>query len=194
MTFLINLASYFLGLNALQKIFLASAVLGGTLFVIRILFMLFGGDTDSDIDMDGDTDISHGDTDSSFRILSLQGLTSFFMMFGLVGLALSELSGIMAIFGGLIAGTFTVWLIGKIFVGMKRLQSDGTIHMTSAIGEEGTVYLTIPAEGTGKIQLSIQERLKVMNAVSFNKEEIKTGERVTVVNVIRGNIMVVEKI
>jgi membrane-bound ClpP family serine protease len=76
---------------------------------------------------------------------------------------------------------------------MKNLQSSGTIDVQNAVGQEGTVYLTIPADGTGKAQVTVQDRLKVYEAVSEYGEEIPSGERIKVVKVVSGNILVVEK-
>ncbi len=60
--------------------------------------------------------------------------------------------------------------------------------------QEGSVYLTIPAEGTGKIQITVRGSLGIYNAVSERKEEIKTGSRVLVDRVVSGNVLVVTRI
>jgi len=192
-------------LSGMGKVFITFAVIGGILFVIRMMMMVFtgGGDIHADIDMTGGDveltggDAGHPDSDSSFKLLSFQGLTAFFMMFGLVGLALLNQSKVgegWAVLGALIAGLITVWVVSKIFSVMKRFQSSGTIDNTKAIGEEGTVYLNIPAEGTGKVQVVVQNHLRIFDAVSDLKEEIKTGERIMVTRVVSSNVMVVQKI
>ena len=201
------MTTFFESLNSIEKIFLICAIIGSTLFLIRTLLFFVGGDADSDIDgdfdgevtFDGDVDTSgleHIDSATSFHIFSLHGITGFFMMFGLVGLAMSvesKSTPLIAVVGGLVAGIFTMWLGAKIFMNMKKLQGDGTLNIKNAVGVTGTVYLTIPAEWTGKVRIVIQKSLKIFNAVSINKEEIKTGENIKVVNVISGNILVVEK-
>jgi len=203
------MTAFYESLNGIEKTFLLCALIGSTLFLIRTVLFFIGGDADSevdgdfdfdgDIDFDGDvdvSDISHIDSAASFHIFSLHGITGFFMMFGLVGLAMSResnLSAAISVLGGLVAGVFTMWLVAKIFMSMKKLQSDGTLNLNNAIGQEGTVYLNIPAEGTGKVRVVVQERLKIFNAVSAKKEEIKTGENIKVLKVVSGNIFVVEK-
>jgi len=204
------MTAFYESLNGIEKTFLLCALIGSTLFLIRTVLFFIGGDADTEIDgdfdsvgidIDGDIefagdDISHIDSAASFHIFSLHGITGFFMMFGLIGLAMSKQSNLgpaISVLGGLIAGVFTMWLVAKIFMSMKKLQSDGTLNLKTAIGKEGTVYLNIPAEGTGKIQIIIQERLKIFNAISDKKEEIKTGENIKVIKVISGNIFVVEK-
>lgn len=193
-------------LSVVEKVFLGCAIVGTSLFLFRTILLFMGADSDSDIgDMGdvgdvGDMDIHDGSMDSSdasFHILSLQGLSSFFMMFGLVGLAMtrsSKTSESLATAAGVIAGLFTVWVISRIFIGMKKLQSDGTLNYNRAVGSEGKVYLGIPADGEGKVQLVLQGGLKVCDAVSANKEELPTGTLVKVVKVQGSSIMVVEKL
>jgi len=195
--------SVFGNLSGVGKIFLTCAVVGGILFLVRLMMQFFSaGDLHADIGVGGDMDltggdIGHPDADASFKLLSFQGLTAFFMMFGLVGLALlkqSEVGEGWAMLGALIAGIITMWVIGKIFSVMKRFQSSGTMDNEKAIGQEGTVYLNILAGGTGKVQVVVQNHLREFDAISTDKEEIKTGERVMVVRVVSGNVMVVQKI
>lgn len=141
-------------------------------------------------------DAAYTDTDVSFKFISLQGLTAFFMMFGLAGLALSQSdqSDLISLLGGVIAGAFTVWVISRIFMGAQKLQSEGTLDMKNAIGLEGTVYLRIPADDIGKINLVLQGALKEFNAMAMDKQAIQTGERVRVVGLIAGEILVVERV
>jgi membrane protein implicated in regulation of membrane protease activity len=213
------MGGFFESLKAIEKVFFICAVLGGVLFVIRLVLMFIGGghgDTDGDIGGHGDVgghgdigghgdagghgegmDTDHADSDTSFKAISLQGITAFFMMFGLVGLALSRQSGFgatLSIFGAVIGGGFSVWVIGKIFSSMGRLQSEGTLDVWNAIGKEGSVYLTIPPTGKGIVQINVQDTLRELSAVSNDKTEIKTGERVVVVDIVGGSTLVVSKV
>jgi membrane protein implicated in regulation of membrane protease activity len=208
------MSSYVAGLSVLEKIYLACAVFGGGFFVLRTILMLTGiGDTDSDVDADavdfdhgdfdhGDhvDDINHGDHghgDSGLKLLTVQGLTAFIMMFGLTGFAISRGSVLGSIFTvaiGILVGVFAMWLVAKGFALMRSLQSSGNIQIYDAIGEEGSVYLTIPAEGIGKIRITISGRLKVMDAVSQDKVELKTGACVRVTEISTGGMLSVRGI
>lgn len=184
-----------------EIVYWASTIIGGLLFLLRTALFFIAGDAGSDIDVDfnggfdGDFDDSHGDTDLSFKVLSLQSLTAFFMMFGLAGLALikANIDPVWTILGSAIVGSFTVWVISIIFAAMIRLQSEGTMRIKNAIGKEGTVYLSIPASGTGQVRVAVQGSLKVLDAVSANGKIFSTGERIEVVNVKSDNILVVDK-
>jgi hypothetical protein len=184
------------GLSWIEIIYWASTIVGGTLFILRLILLFLGGDSgdgasDSAVDMAGD----HGDADISFKLLSVQGLTSFFMMLGLVGLALlrADQPIPITVIGGMIAGLITVGVTGLIFTQMKRLQTEGTIDIQNTVGTEGSVYLTIPKNGTGQVRIIAQGSLKIFDAVSNNEAVIATGENVRVVGVAAGNTLIVEK-
>lgn len=154
-------------------------------------------DVSHDLDLHHDTvmDVEHSDADISFKLLSFQGLTAFFMMFGLVGLAFtqSEVHVLLGIAGALAAGFFSVWVIGLIFAGMGRLQSDGTMQIKNAVGQNGSVYLTIPAKGSGQVKVTVQGSLKILNAVSKDGKKIATGENIRVVDISGSDTLIVEK-
>lgn len=184
------------GLTFIEIIYWASTIIGGTLFLLRLIMLFVGGDTGEDVAGSAfDAAGEHGDADISFKLLSVQGLTSFFMMFGLVGLALlrAGVPVLVTVVGGMIAGLVTVAISGLIFTQMKRLQTEGTIHIQNTIGTEGSVYLTIPKNGTGQVQIIAQGSLKIFDAVSNNKNTIATGEKVHVVGVAGGNTLIVER-
>jgi membrane protein implicated in regulation of membrane protease activity len=124
----------------------------------------------------------------------MHGLSAFFMMFGLVGLALyrqSQVGVIISIIGAVAAGMVSVWVIGKLFQVAARLQSSGTLKIADAVGSTGTVYLTIPEGGSGRVSLNFRNRLREFDATEKNGAEVPTGTPVRVVQV-NANILVVE--
>jgi hypothetical protein len=200
-------------MTGVDTVFAGCAILGAALFVLRLALFLVGHhadagtgldhDFDAHFDVDHDLDAAAGadaavhDSEASFRLLSFQGVTAFFMMFGLVGLSLRKeamQSEAVAVLGGLVVGAFAFWLMGKIMVFMRSLQSSGTLRMANAIGQEGTVYLTIPAGGVGKVQVVVQGRLMVFNAVTDGGKKLQTGDRITVKEVAPDNMLVVNKL
>ena len=170
------------------------------MFVVRTLLQLTGiGGGDGDglgHGADIAPDAEHGHVDEGFRVLSLQGLSAFFMMFGLVGLALVRQSGVPSAlalpFAGA-AGVATVWIIAKMFTAMRSLQSSGNVNLWSAIGQEGQVYLTVQRGGEGKVQVVVQNRLGVYDARADDGAELATGRRVRVVGV-SGEVLVVQPV
>ncbi len=190
-------------LNGLEKVFAACAVIGGTLFIIRLVlqFMgLHGHDAGTDIDtsaMDAGHDPGLADSDISFKLLSLQGITAFLLMFGLVGLAMSKQTGANAFWSIVVAAaaaSVTVWLMARFFAWMTRLQSSGNINPNQTVGLQGTVYLNIPADGTGQVEVVVQNRMRIYDASSADKTPLKTGDKIRVKSVVAGSILVVEKL
>ncbi len=202
--------------SGIETLFLVCAVIGGVLFVVRLALQFIGGDggshdigdlsdadgvdftgPDADAGFAGDADMDVHDTYLSFKILSFQGLTAFFMMFGLVGLAMmreTRQGPAAAVVAASLAGFGTVWLIGAIFRKAGALQASGNINLRNAIGQQGEVYLTIPSAGTGKARVTVQERLRIYDAVSTGNDVIKTGQRIRVVDVTPQDVLVVEPI
>ena len=182
--------------SGLETFFLVCAIIGGFFVLVKLVMQFIGSDTHTAVDVHSDMsiDTSHVDSDVGFRLLSMHGLSAFFMMFGLVGLALyrqSQAGVIISIIGAVAAGMVAVWVIGKLFQGAARLQSSGTLNTADAVGSTGTVYLTIPKGGTGRVSLNFRNRLREFDASEKNGDELRTGTPVRVVQV-NGNILVVE--
>ncbi len=183
----------------LDSLFLFCAIVGGGVFVLRTVLMLFGVGDDHSFgsagDVPGDVD-AHSDMDAGARLLSIQGVAAFLMMFGLVGLALTRESGVaspIAMVVALGAALASMWVVAKVFAMMMRLQSSGTLDLASAIGQEGVVYLTIKPGSGGQVQVTVQGRLGVYDAQARSDREIATGCAVRVVGV-RASQLVVEPI
>ena len=183
---------WFSGMTPLERGFSVCAIVGGILFLFRLVLQLFGGD-----DVDGG-DVSDGldHSDGSFTFLSLHGITVFLVMFGLVGLTLLVEGGVRegwALVGAAVGGLASMWGMGQVYMLMRKLQSSGNIVIDNAVGKEGSVYLTIPVEGSGQVQIAYQNKMHLEDAISENGIELKTGERVKVIGVRGGTTLVVRK-
>ncbi|HET9236229.1 MAG TPA: hypothetical protein VFO10_03190 [Oligoflexus sp.] len=165
--------------STISLLFIISAVLGGAILLVQLVIHLFGGAIgDNDLDL-----FEGGDADASFKILSLQGLSGFFTMFGLVGLALlweNHVVPAMAAAGGFAAGLLTTWVMGKIFAWVKGLQSSGTMQMKDALGVSGTVYTRIQKHKPGKVTLVVRQRLLTLDACTEDDITLEQGDRVLV--------------
>jgi membrane-bound ClpP family serine protease len=174
----------------LDTLFLVCAVAGGAVLALRMLLMLMGIGDGHEIHDTGDVH----DGDAGTQLLTIQGISAFLMMFGLVGLALLRQSGVPSIAAAtlaLVAGVGSMWGIAQVFSLMRRLQSSGTLDLRRAIGREGVVYLTLhPGQG-GQVQVTVQGRLGVFEARSESDRVIATGQGVRVVDVRAGVLIVV---
>lgn len=181
----------------LNTIYLICAIAGGAILVLRFILMIVGLDhgdgldTSADVGHDGAVD-AH-DTGVGMQLLSLQSIAGFFTMFGLVGLGLLQIkaAAIWSLLGALLAGLVTAWATAMIFYQMRRLQSQGNLVIQDAVGQVGTVYLTIPETGSGVVSVAVKGTLRSLDAVSENGQRIPTGSIVRVVSITAGKILVV---
>ena len=182
----------------MDTFFLVCAALGGGLFLVRLVLQFALGAGHGDMHHLPVSDHHDGgDSDSSFKSWSLQGITAFVMMFGLVGHALLTQSPAgmgMALAGAVVAGLVSVWIIARIFSLMGKLEGSGTMNLARAVGQTGTVYLSIPADGTGQVQVPVQGSLRTLDAKANAKQEFKTGDLIRVTGVVDGSVLLVEKI
>ncbi len=181
--------------TGLELIFAASALVGGILFLIWFALMMIGG-VAADIfegllGMEGVGDLG---ADASFKALTFQGLMAFLMFFGLAGLYTlksTETSTIaIAVGGG--AGFASMYFTGKLFQLFITLQSDGTVEISESVGSTGTVYLKIPDNGAGQVQVHFGGSMRTMNAKSHDNAEIDSGEFIEVVDTM-GEILIVKR-
>jgi membrane-bound ClpP family serine protease len=189
----------FLGLEAITGVdllFAGSAIVGTILFLIYFVLVLIGGVADGAMDALGfDIDLDVG-AEGIFHMLTIQGLLSFMMMFGIFGLGVSQSNDnvLYAIGAGTIAGIGSMWVIGKVFQLMKSLETDGTVKYHEAIGAKGKVYQTILPGESGQVQVEFTGSLRTVSAVSQNeKEKIETGKFIQVVDHI-GETLIVKSI
>lgn len=175
----------------LELVFVLCALIGGGLFLLWFMMTMFLGGL-GDI-AEGVFDFEIGDSDMSFKALTLQGILAFVMMFGLTGHAAINAgsSHQMSMLAGFIAGLFSLWVVGKLFEGFQKLEMSGNVDAENAIGASGSVYLKIPAEGEGKVEVNFQGKRHVRDAVSKGGEEIPTGALIEVVGLVGDRLQVV---
>lgn len=186
----------FIGLGSVSGIdilFAAMAVIGTTLFVIYFLLLIIGGFADGVLDGVFGIDFDM-DSGFAFELLTLQGILSFIMMFGIFGLAVSQAndSTLLAIGAGTLAGLVSMYIMGKVYHLFRGLESDGNVDHMNAIGAKGEVYVSIPAGEAGQVQVSYQNALRTMAARSKDPEmSIPSGAMIQVVDHL-GSTLIVE--
>ena len=178
------MVEWFASHNGIEQLFLLSGLVGGLILLFRMILMIAG------LDHHG-TDV-HVDSDAGFQALTIQGVSSFLAMFGVVGYTLihgAALGAALAVVGAVGAGVVSMWIIHQIFRGMLRLQSSGTVGLAEAVGSEGSVYLTVSKDG-GRVQINFANRLREFEAVSADGTAIPTGTAIRVQSVSANTLMV----
>lgn len=148
---------------------------------------IFGDDT-----ADDDLDIDDGQT--GIRLFTLRSIVAFFAVGGWTGIVAVEwnLPDFVAVVLAIIAGSLALYFVAWVVYTFLRMQQSGNINYENAVGKEGEVYLSIPPDGRGKVNVIVQERLCEIEAVSNCGRTIKTGEKIVVVDITDDGILVVE--
>ena len=157
------MTEWFASYNGVEQMFLLAGIVGGIILVFRLILTVAG------LDHHGGVDAVHVDSDGGFQALTIQGISSFFAMFGVVGFTLYHSAGARHGAGARRArwppASPPSGSSSKIFRSMLRLQSSGTVSLFAAVGSEGSVYLTVGKDG-GRVQINFANRLREFEAVS----------------------------
>ena len=164
------------------KIYYSIAIATSFFLVLQLLAMVLGvGDGDVDVDTD---------------VLSVRTVTAFLAGFGWTGAVALE-SGMSIPIATLLAvlvGTLFMAGVAALMRGLYGLRQSGTLDYKNAIGEIGSVYLHIPPamQGPGQIEVTVQGRLRVVQAFTRSETEIPNRARVRVIDTMDQNTLVVE--
>lgn len=175
----------------LNNIFLWLGLIGTLLYVIKtIMFMFGGGDMEVETDFD-----SMSDTDTSFHFISLQAILAFCMGFGWAGLAAHVnfgLSGIISIIIAFVSGLLFMLFNAYLFYAVKKLDHVVKVDLKELVGKTGNAYTSFEANGNGQIQIEINKRLSIYDAINISDVKINSFEVIKVTK-IEDNKIYIEK-
>ncbi|HEM49171.1 MAG TPA: hypothetical protein ENO27_03065 [Caldithrix sp.] len=188
-----------------ERIFWFLAVPSSIISLLQLIleFIGMGSDSmDADLDTGADADVDADVSDSSgqhaggdLRIFTVRGFIVFFTLFGWAGIAFARTGfpGILVIIIAFLIGFGAMVLVAWLFKFLHSLGESGNTDIKNAIGKRGTVYFTIPGGGkaTGQIQIIFQGSFHTMDAITYDKEDIKTGTNVKVTEVLEDGTLVV---
>lgn len=170
------------------------------------------GDGIPDLDLDGDG-IPDADLDGNgipdtldeagqsaaagLHVFTLRGIVAFLTLFGWGSLWLCQvgLHPLLALFLGIQMGVLGMVGIALLVREAVKLQYDGTLDIRNAVGLRGTVYLTVPAgrNGTGKVNVLVQEQLREFEALTDSAGPIPTGAGILVTGLAGPDTLVVKE-
>lgn len=163
----------------LQHFFVWISLFSTILFILKtIIFTLTGGDAEVQSDF-----ISISDTDASFSVLSLQTILAFFMGFGWMGLAALnqlKLSMILVITLAFIVGLVFMFATAYLMFSISKLNQRSKIDYNDCVGREGKVYQNIEPKSEGQIEIVINKKLVIVNALNLEDEKIDAFQKIKV--------------
>ena len=170
---------YWTHLTPTMKTFVGLGAISSVVLTLQMILAMFGGDMDG---LDADMDIPDVGEGGASGILSIRTIGAFFTGFGWSGAAMLQAgygTG-AATFVGVVVGSIFMALIFYLMAYLHSLRQEGTINYANAVGKIGSVYLPVPPhrKGLGQIEVLVQGRLKIVQAITDNDKKI--GNRVAV--------------
>ncbi len=163
------------------QIFYAIGIAAGLMLLIQVVLTLLG--------MDGhDSPEDFADHPDGLGVLSIRTVTGFFFGFGWSGVVCIE-NGLNIFLSILVALIVGMLFLGGIYLLMRTLfslRASGTLDYNNAVGQTGTVYVSIPAsrQGSGQVEVMVQGRLRTVAAMTVHEEILRPGTKITVTSTI----------
>ena len=209
-----TITNWYAGLDATMQIFWACAIAASAVFIIQNALMLLGlGGMDADVDADVSTDFdvhADGDADVStghsghegtlgsagiFSLFTLRNFINFFLGFGWGGISLAPVvhSKALLVLLSFAIGVLFVAVFAVLMRMMLKLEKSGNFKIQDCVGQTASVYLRIPGNhsGAGKVQISIHGSVYELNAFTDSPEQLATGSRVKVIDIIDSGSLLV---
>ncbi|MEZ5197313.1 MAG: hypothetical protein R2764_13220 [Bacteroidales bacterium] len=219
---LFDMTEWWESLSTFEQVFWYIAVPFSLILVIQMILTfsgmgggdsdIGGGETDmSGLDLDADPDVEISDAsntgdashitdfDPSFHFFTVRNFIAFFTMFGWAGIAAwnEGLSKTWTITIAVIVGLITMAVVTALFYYISKLQDEGgSIKIGNALNQIGNVYLPIKASAgnVGKVQITVQDSLREMPAITNDDIDLPTGTVIKVVGIVSKSILVVQKV
>jgi len=164
-----------------RQFFYAVGILAGSVLLIQSALTLAGAGHHDLPDLSPD----HAD---GLGVLSQRTITGFFFGFGWTGvIALKNGWGLpQAILAACAVGAvflFGIWSLMRALYGMR---ASGTLDYRNAVGQTGTVYVTVPAGMApgGQVEVMVQGRLATVSCRSRESVPLPPGSKVKITAVI----------
>jgi membrane protein implicated in regulation of membrane protease activity len=137
---------------------------------------------------------SHADDRVAFTFVSIRSVIAFGTLFSWAGgLYLMEgTSPVWAILYSSVWGVVAMFAASYVIYKLLGFQETGNITLTSALGEEGTVYIALPPGGVGQVRVMVSGVISHVKARSNSDEPLIPGTRVKVIGIDDNNVIEVK--
>jgi len=193
-------------METMTQVFYSCAAFFSVIFLwqfIASLIGLSGGEADVDgaVDADFDIDVADAadgldaadaadgleaadavDSIEAFRLFSIRAILAFCVLFFWAGAMYLDQGVYKPValaysFGWGLAGWFLVTLLINW---MRKLAETGTPRIASCVGTRGSVYMNIPANGTGKVRVMVTGAITMVAARNAENEAMPAGTPIQV--------------
>jgi hypothetical protein len=204
-----SIAHWWSSLSAVNQWFYCAAGFFSLFFLWQFISAVIGLSAEHAVDHDVtssvDTRADHGAGDTTaehdaaatvdvFRLVSFRSVLAFFTMFTWAG-ALYMNDGKemgLSLFYALLWGLAGMVVMAFLMRAIWKMAETGNISLATCVGQGGTVYLNIPADGAGEVRVSVSGVVRVVRAKTTGSRELKSGTAIRVSRVLGQNLVEVE--
>jgi hypothetical protein len=144
-------------------------------------------------DFDSNLEVVH----SPFQLFSLRNLINFLLGFSWTGISLYQVISSKPLLVLVSSGVGVLFVVAFFFflTQIQKLAEDNTFKIKEILNQTAQVYLTVPANksGKGKIQVSVRGSVKEVDAIT-DGEKVESGTLVKITGLQNDQIAIVEKI
>ncbi|HET7234264.1 MAG TPA: hypothetical protein VFJ16_29900 [Longimicrobium sp.] len=162
----------------MDTLFLVCAIVGGVILAVQAVLGLVG------LQHEIHFPTLHGmeAAGDALNLFSVRALAAGILFFGLTGMLAGR--SWFALPAALAAGVAATVAVAAATRALMRMESDGAVQISRAVGQTGEVYLRIPAgrAAPGKVHVTVQGRTVECQAVS--EHALASGSSVLVVDVV----------
>lgn len=193
------MTEWWTSLDLFMKILWCIAIASSLIFIIETVLTFIGADVEMDMDTDFDMPDGGFEGDPSMNLYTFRNLVNFLLGMSWTAILLQEQIASKALLMAIAfaVGALLVFAVMMMFKGLSKMQQSGNIDLyKAAVGCNGKVYLTVPAErkGSGKVQISINDSIREYDALTDSEDDLKTGTSIKVVEVLDASTLLVEEI
>jgi hypothetical protein len=186
---------FFTGLEPLLRAFWFIAIPASIIFVIQTILTFTGSDASDGLQADFDSNFDG--TDAPFQLFSFRNLINFLLGFGWSGVTLYGIiqSKALLIIIAIVIALIFVYIFFLIISQLLRLSEDDSFKLSDTLNQTAEAYVNIPGDmqGKGKILISVKGAVHELDAMTKG-ETIKSSSVVKIVEIVNGNVLIVEKI
>lgn len=181
-------------MQGIEGVFWFCALAGTVFFLARTAMLVLGGFGADDLSdapetaVDAATDAGHSHqlegVETSFKLVTLNTLTGFFMMFGWGALAAYRqfhFTATSSFVIGIAVGVAAMFATAYLFRAMLKLHDPGqSLRLEQLVGLSAQTYARIPAGGRGQVQVVVNQARHMLDAVADPGVEIDSFKDVRI--------------
>ncbi|MGL5042867.1 MAG: hypothetical protein ACRC6X_07225 [Culicoidibacterales bacterium] len=167
------------------------------LFVIKLALTIFGFGADNDFTVDDfNADVHTAEdisSDTSFVLLSVDSVLSFFMVFSwstLMFIKQFTFSIVLSVLFGFVCGSIMMLVYSFLMSKVKKLETPVVKDLYPSVGAQGTMYLSTQ-NGKGKAKFSVEGKYIIYDVLAADGP-LETGTLVEVSDVTQQSITVTQ--